>query len=343
MQTAEEQTGARERFLSAIQNLTELAAVESLIKSKLSAEAGMLVEISNYLLSLGGKRMRPALALLVYRLLAGSDSAVKSELLDIAAGIELIHMATLLHDDIIDNSPLRRHKDSPYQRYGLPQTLLTGDFLLVRAFSMCARLDATIIDATEVACIELTEGEILETPLYETTHSVESYLTIAKKKTAALFRLAAESASHIAGGNPELSAHFAAFGEDLGISFQILDDILDVTSSDTVLGKQAGTDLRERKPSIINILWLNSGSSLAKKLQEKPGVEEDQFIAEAMAELQHGPVIDEARALARQFAGNARMALREGCHCAKNLGLPLESAYWDGLESLLDYTLERVM
>jgi octaprenyl-diphosphate synthase len=245
---------ARARLKSVIAGLPGMEAVETVIRSKLVSDAPLLEEIPAYLLELGGKRMRPVLTLLVARALGQQTPA--PALIDVAAGIELIHMATLLHDDIIDNSDMRRHKASPLNRFGQSETLLAGDFLLVRAFSLCARLDAAIIDATERACIHLTEGEILEVPLYATQHSRETALTIADKKTAALFELAAYSAAHIATANPTVTSSMAAFGQALGIAFQILDDILDVTSDADLLGKPSGTDIRERKPSIVNILLL---------------------------------------------------------------------------------------
>jgi geranylgeranyl pyrophosphate synthase len=149
------------KMLAGLQGMKE---VETLISSKLTSDAELLETIPAYLLGLGGKRIRPAMTLLVSRAF-GSKSVEfpVAEVIDVAAGIELIHMATLLHDDIIDKSPLRRHKQSPFLKFGLGNSLLAGDFLLVRAFSLCARLDRYVIDATEQACIELTEGEILET------------------------------------------------------------------------------------------------------------------------------------------------------------------------------------
>lgn len=333
---------AKEQLLVAIGALQGLQTVEEIVKSKLVSDAELLEKIPNYLLDLGGKRMRPALCLLVAKTL-GMNAPTQS-LFDVSAGIELIHMATLLHDDIIDNSPLRRHKESPYRRFGLPATLLAGDFLLVRAFSLCARLDRAIIDATEVACIELTEGEILETPLHSSEHSLESSLTIARKKTAALFRLASFSAAHIAApGEAKVIEHLTQFGELIGIAFQILDDILDVTADEQTLGKQSGIDIRERKPSAINVLWLQSNSLLAKNLLEAPDENEDQFVADALKELRSSAVVTEANALARSYAERAREELNNAASAAHES----DTVQWDettalSLEALINYTLERI-
>lgn len=313
-----------------------MQAVDLLIREKLASEAALLSEIPEYLLNLGGKRMRPALTLLAAR--AFGMAQPNQALLDVAAGIELIHMATLLHDDIIDKSPTRRHKESAFMKFGLENTLLSGDFLLVRAFSLCARLDEFIINATEDACIELTEGEILEVPLHLHQHTLDTSLTIARKKTAALFRLSACSAAHLAGAGTAATHKMAEFGEKLGTAFQILDDILDVTSDENLLGKKSGLDLIERKPSVVNVLWLASGSPLAQKLKTPPGRSDEEFAQQALLELRPGKVVQEARALALNFVNDASLALSEAAKQAPRI----DSAALEDLRALIDYTTERV-
>lgn len=246
-------------------SLPEIKQVEKLVVSKFKSDSDLLREIPDYLFSLGGKRIRPYLAILTGRALG--LHTIPEALIQISAGIELIHLATLLHDDIIDKSAKRRNASSPFVKYGTPNTLLAGDFLLVRAFSLCAHLDRYIVERTEIACVELTEGEIEEIPLSERKITVEQSIEISRKKTASLFRLATESAAFIATGNP--SEELAIFGENLGIAFQLLDDILDVTSSEEILGKPIGTDIREKKPSVLNILWSEeTGSNLLFQSRE---------------------------------------------------------------------------
>jgi octaprenyl-diphosphate synthase len=293
-------------LMQALNQFSSLNAVEELIKSKFKSDARLLNEIPTYLLELGGKRMRPALCMLTANCFSNPNNA--KGLVEIAAGIELIHMATLLHDDIIDNASTRRKKESAYKKFGLANTLLAGDFLLTRAFSLCAHLDKFIIDATEEACIELTEGEILETPLFLEKHTVDSYLRVATKKTASLFRLASESAAHICGDDLGRKL-FREFGETLGVAFQILDDILDVTASEDLLGKKTGSDLKEKKPSIINVIWLNSGSNMAKEilLNDAPLTEEQVILA--IKEIRSGTVLTEAKTLANTYHQKAAEAL----------------------------------
>jgi geranylgeranyl pyrophosphate synthase len=288
-------------------------------------------EVPEYLLALGGKRIRPTLTLLVTHAL-GADPAPQAAV-EVAAGIELIHMATLLHDDIIDNSSLRRHKPSPLSVFGMPNTLLSGDFLLVRAFGLCAMLEKEIIAKTEEACIELVEGESLETPLYQERHSRESSITIAKKKTASLFRLGAFAAGRIV--NPTTAAKLSEFGEKLGIAFQILDDVLDVASDEATLGKKPGTDIRERKPSLVNVSWLEKGSALANRLLVKPEGEEGDYIAAAMEEIRSGTVLSECRAVAERYSQEAMQALDAAIPAHSNPAA-------DKLRELIAFTIQRL-
>ncbi len=323
---------AKQTFLAAHQGLN---MVEATVRDALVSEAEPLREIAHYLLGLGGKRIRPILAVLVGRLL-GMDTPDK-RLVDAAAGIELIHMATLLHDDIIDESPLRRHQETAYRRFGLPATLLTGDFLWVRAFGLCAHLGEFIVKATERACVELTEGEVLEGTLTaESEPSLERYRMIVGKKTASLFELAAAVGGKIAGANQHDLDALMTFGRQAGIAFQMVDDILDITSSEDLLGKPAGTDLKQRTPSLINILWLASGEQAAREFFAKaqPTAEEAKKAAHYLA---GSKIVDDARKHAEQAASAAKAALR-------SLESPNQNpVIREHLEALIDYTLERCL
>ncbi len=337
-------------FSAILDSLTELKDIENTIKSVLNSEAPLIEEISTYLLALGGKRIRPVIALLSAKTLGmaapfNSYSQGK-QLLDVSAGIELIHMATLLHDDIIDKSPLRRHKTSPYAKYGTDSTLLAGDFLLIRAFALCGKLDRFIIDATESACVALTEGEILETNLTQTKHSLDSCINIARKKTAALFHLAAKSAAYLSGNKDEVVDAMCDFGEKLGIAFQMVDDILDITSPQDLLGKPSGQDLRERKPSLVNVLWLKSESPLSKRLLSPASNDEDHFVLEAVKELTRSSIVAEAKQIALRFANDAQSCLRKAYEFSLQ-NSPQDShqhrtANYNLLLSIIDYVLERM-
>jgi octaprenyl-diphosphate synthase len=339
-------SSAKERFAAALTLAPELAEVERIITAAFSSDVRLMREIPGYLLNLGGKRIRPVLALLTGKALGLITPPPR--LLDIAAGIELIHMATLLHDDIVDRSPIRRHKPSPLAKYGINATLLSGDFLLTRAFGLCARLDSTIINATEQACIELVEGEALETSLHEETHTLSTSLTIAKRKTASLFRLSAFCAAHVAQVPQEVVSQVCSFGEELGVAFQIIDDILDVTSDEATLGKRAGLDIIERKPSVVNVLWLESGDPQAKRLTTPPPEDqsaENEYVADSLAHLRVGPVIQKAREMAVTRAETARESLITALSKMDSQRSTSDEARSAGqaLEAVIDFAIDRAL
>jgi geranylgeranyl pyrophosphate synthase len=312
-----------------------LKLVEDRAQSRFVSEAEALNKIPTYLLKQGGKRIRPILALLSARLFGMTEPS--EELINVAAGIELIHMATLLHDDIIDQSPTRRHQRSAYLEFGMMPTLLSGDFLLVRAFGLCAQLDSYVIDQTERACVELTEGEILEGTLdAESEVSFEHYVNVVSKKTAALFDLAAKVGAHLSQTNPETTKSLGLFGRYAGIAFQMVDDILDVTADESLLGKPAGTDLKQKTPSLVNILWLQSGDSEAKSFFAQTEISPEKS-KETAKYLKDSPIIEDCRILAKDYADKASSQL-EGLDQAS-----IDTKTKDQLLSIVNYTLQRCL
>lgn len=324
---------------------SELSQVQNLINSKLESDAPQLAEISRYLSSLGGKKVRPllacALGLGLGINLSDRESKSTQQLYIIAAGIEMIHMATLLHDDIIDKSLTRRHKPSAYAKFGLDDTLLTGDFLLVRAFGLCGQLDRKLISATELACVALTEGETLEKRLSSKMVEIEYALMIGQKKTAALFELASFSAAYLAGLNQEQQENASEFGRYLGIAFQIVDDILDVISDDAVLGKPSGQDLREQKPSVVNIMWLKSQSLNAQRLLADQSECSEEWVAESLQEIKGSAVIAEAKNLAKVYIDKALMKLQALKEASKADNI-VSQKHFDALEGLIEFALNRI-
>ena len=278
---------------------TDLKRVEEKIVEKLGSDAPILTEVSEYLLHLGGKRIRPLLVLTAARLFGTEEPT--EEIISVAAGIELIHMATLLHDDIIDQSPTRRRKTSAYRYFGLTPTLLTGDFLLVRAFGLCAQLDKFVIQNTEAACVELTEGEILEGTIdVQSPTTLPQYTNIIDKKTASLFALSASVGAHLAKAG-KYTDNLTKFGRYAGTAFQMVDDILDITADEDLLGKPVGTDLRQKTPSLINVLWFSSGDAAAREFfsLEQPQVEDCEKAVERILKTE---VITQSREIAKEYA-----------------------------------------
>ncbi len=327
------QASARAAFFAGAEGLLQ---VENRIRECLSSDSKALTEIASYLFDLGGKRVRPLLAVLSAQLFGAASPPPM--LIDAAAGIELIHVATLLHDDIIDRSPLRRNHPSAFQKFGTAPTLLTGDFLLVKAFGLCAKLDRFIIEKTEHACVNLTEGELIEGSLTaENPLGFDAYVRVIEKKTASLFALAAAVGAHTAGATPEDVARMEEFGLLAGVTFQMVDDILDVTADEDLLGKPAGTDLRQRTPSLVNIEWLASGVATAREFfaGEPPSEEE------CRKALLH--IRNDVRLLSRcreTAQGVAHKALRT----LKSVQNSTVSEHTRSqLMSLVEYTLERCL
>ncbi len=313
-----------------------IGLVESRMTHAFRSDAPALTKISGYLLQQGGKRVRPLLVLLSSKLFRVDEPS--SDVVDVAAGIELIHMATLLHDDIIDQSLVRRHQPSAFRQFGLNPSLLTGDFLLVRAFGLCAHLDDYVVTKTEEACVALVEGEILEGTLDGTAESLDlkNYINIIDKKTAALFALSAQLGAYLSGAASADVERMRLFGQNAGIAFQMVDDILDIIANEDLLGKPCGTDLKQKTPSLVNVLWLASGETQARTFfdQDTPTPES---VIEARQYLLSSAIIQESRKYAQHYAQNALDALNAIDEQKLN---PLIRGQ---LQSLVEYTLTRCL
>lgn len=321
--------------LAFLQVQPQLAEVEARIRSRFTSEAEILPIIADYLLELGGKRIRPILSLLSSQLFGNREAS--QGLIDVSAGIELIHMATLLHDDIIDESPKRRHKDSAYFKFGIAPSLLAGDFLWVRAFGLCAHLGELVVRKTESACVELTEGEILEGNLtLERSLTLKEYENIVTKKTGSLFSLATAVGSYYGNASLEDIETLSSFGRLSGIAFQMIDDVLDVVADEDLLGKPSGTDLKQQTPSLTNILWLQSGDRFAEEFFSLKSPTPQQ-VHLAIQALRASPVIEESRDIASKYATQAKAQLM------KVQGSNIDESIRSHLISIVDYTLARCL
>ena len=300
---------------------------ENLIRSVRSAEQ-TLTDIASHLICGGGKRVRPMITLLAYRAFGGKTV---EDIVDIATAIELIHTATLLHDDIIDGAETRRGKESAYKKFGLKSTLVAGDFLFIKAFEFAGKFDETVVQWTADACTRLTEGEILQGFFNRNTDvTVADYLEIVKRKTASLFQTGAKIGVYLAGANPALVEQMDEYGLNLGIAFQIIDDVLDVIGHEELLGKPTGIDLRDGNPSLPIILAKNAKQRTVTEAFECSHPT-DQKIRQAIDAIGRGTVIDEAKALSRSYAEKSLGPVKK---------LP-PSLYRNGLKSLIQLITER--
>jgi octaprenyl-diphosphate synthase len=305
----------------------ELQVVERRILELLDSEESLLTQVGNSLIGSGGKRIRPALALLVFRAAGGRDPA---DTIDVGAAIELIHSATLLHDDILDSGTVRRGRPSPYAEYGLTPTLVGGDFLFAKAFSVAGRFDAKVVGWAAEACVQLCEGEMLQNRYRRNADvKLENYLTIAQSKTASLFRQSARIGAHFAGMTPAEVDTLAKFGDEIGVGFQMVDDLLDVVGPEEVIGKPVGSDLREGAPALPTVLALSGLPEVARVFATAhPG---EAQVGEALSALRHSEILEEVRAMAK-----ARIRSALGCLEA----LP-PSIFRNALEQVTQDLLDR--
>jgi octaprenyl-diphosphate synthase len=279
--------------------------VESRLATQLKSREDLLSDISNYLVGSGGKRVRPTVTLLVFQACGGRELR---DIVDAAAALELIHSASLLHDDIIDGSDLRRGKDSAYRKYGLANALVTGDFIFSRAFQLCARFEEKLINWAAEACISLTEGEVMQSRFRHNPRvTLQDYIEIISRKTASIFQQGARTAAYMAEAAEPVVEAMAACGFNVGMTFQIVDDLLDVEGTEERVGKPVGMDLRDGNPSLPIVLAIRRDAEVARAF-ESPQLSDGE-VKHVLACIRASGVLTEARALASQYGKRARRAL----------------------------------
>lgn len=239
---------------------TDMNAVDAVIRRSLHSDVVLVRQVAEYIVQSGGKRLRPALVLLAAGALGYDKGTFHHEL---AAVIEFIHTATLLHDDVVDGSNLRRGRETANALFGNAASVLVGDFLYSRAFQMMVAVDdmrimQVLSDATNV----IAEGEVLQ--LMNCHHAdldEAAYLQVIRYKTAKLFEAASQLGAIIGGGTSEVEAGMATYGLHLGTAFQLIDDVLDYSGAEGETGKHLGDDLAEGKPTLPLIFVLRNGSA----------------------------------------------------------------------------------
>jgi octaprenyl-diphosphate synthase len=243
----------------------DLARVETRLAAELGSREQRLQAIGSHLVHAGGKRIRPTVVLLVFHATAGGRPARHDDAIEAAVALELIHSATLLHDDIIDGGETRRGRPSALTAFGLADTLVAGDFLFSRAFALCARFEAEVIRWAAGACVSLTEGEVMQSRFrHNPDVTVSDYLEIIERKTASLFEAGARTAAHLAGASRSTVESMASCGRHVGLAFQVSDDLLDVEGQTARTGKPRGIDLRDGNPSLPIVLALAQDAELAR-------------------------------------------------------------------------------
>ncbi|OON64187.1 octaprenyl diphosphate synthase [Massilia sp. KIM] len=308
----------------------DMEAVNTVIRQRLHSEVSLVNQIAEYIISAGGKRIRPVLVLLLANAYGYRGTAHH----ELAAVVEFIHTATLLHDDVVDESYMRRGRQTANALFGNAASVLVGDFLYSRSFQMMVGLDdmrvmRILSDATNV----IAEGEVLQLlNMHDPDVSEESYLKVIRSKTAKLFEAAAELGALVAGASDAQIAAAGEYGRSLGTAFQLIDDVLDYAGDAAEIGKNLGDDLREGKPT-LPLIWLMEHGTPQQRELVRSCIEqgdEEQFDAVLSAVTASG-ALAYTRAQAEQAAQRAKEAIA---------GLP-ENEYKRSLLQLCSFAVDR--
>jgi octaprenyl-diphosphate synthase len=308
----------------------DMRGMDAVIERRLKSEVPLVSQVSSYIVAAGGKRLRPALLLLM----CGALGYRGDQRYNLAAVVEFIHTATLLHDDVVDESTLRRGRATANEAFGNPASVLVGDFLYSRAFQMMVeagdmRVMQTLAEATNV----IAEGEVLQLMnMHDAALSEEGYLKVIRSKTAKLFEASARLAALLAQSPPTIEQSCADYGQALGTAFQVIDDVLDYDGDVSEMGKNLGDDLREGKATLPLIIAMQRGSeterATIRQAIETGGTDQ---MAQIIAIVQHTGALRATRDAAALEAQRALDALRM---------LP-QNIYSNALTQLASQLLER--
>ncbi len=311
----------------------DMARVNELILSKAGSDVEMIPQIANHLISSGGKRLRPMVTLAAARMFGYSgDGHVK-----LATSVEFLHTATLLHDDVVDESDMRRGKRTARTIWGNQASVLVGDFLLGQAFRMMVEVGSMrALEILATAASVIAEGEVWQLAAAKNLETTEDeYLAVIKAKTAALFSAAAEVGPVIAGASKSHQAALRSYGTNLGLAFQLIDDALDYGGNARDLGKNTGDDFREGKVTLPVILSYRRGTVAERafwKTAIEDGINDNAALEKAMGLMTRYNAIGETISRARHFGNIAADALAP-------LG---DTPQRDALLEVIDFCISRV-
>ena len=308
----------------------DFEAVNQLIMRQLHSRVPLVEKIGSYIISAGGKRLRPLVVLLGARACGLTDARPHT----LAAIIEFMHTSTLLHDDVVDTSDLRRGRATANALWGNAASVLVGDFLYSRSFEMMVALnDMRIMQVLASATNVIAEGEVLQlSKVRDASTDEATYMEVIRSKTAMLFEASTHTAAILARAPTEQAEALRRYGDSLGIAFQLVDDLLDYSGNAEAMGKNVGEDLAEGKPTLPLIYTMREGTaeqaSLVRKAIQKGGTDDIAPIREAV---ENSGALEYTANLARQHADEAINLLQ---------ALP-PSTYRDALEQLARFSVDR--
>jgi len=287
---------------------TAMLRVDAVIRDRLSSRVALIDQIAGYIVGAGGKRIRPRLVLLFSEAL-GFEGPERYEL---AAIVEFIHTATLLHDDVVDESALRRGRATANSMFGNAASVLVGDFLYSRAFQMMVSVNRMrVLDVLADATNVIAEGEVLQLMnMHDPDLAVQDYLQVIRFKTAKLFEASARLGAVLAGASAVVEEACANYGRSLGTAFQLVDDLLDYEGNSDELGKNVGDDLREGKPTLPLLVAMERATEPERALI-RHAIEHGELekLPEILAIVKRTGALDATRASARAEAEQAQAAL----------------------------------
>jgi octaprenyl-diphosphate synthase len=308
----------------------DLRQVDAVIRNRLASDVVLVNQIAEYIVGSGGKRLRPLVVVIVAKA-CGYRGKRHPEA---AAIIEFIHTATLLHDDVVDGSKLRRGRDTANEVWGNEASVLVGDYVYSRSFEMMVALESMrIMDVMAGATNKIAEGEVLQLLNANDPDTTEQrYFEVIYRKTAKLFEAGAQIAAILSGAPAALEQNMAAYGRHLGTAFQLVDDVLDYQSNSAELGKNLGDDLAEGKPTLPLIYALRTGTDEQRALIRH---------AIEQGSLEHLQQITAAIESTGGLAYTARLARREAALAIEAIATLPDSAYKQALRELADFAVER--
>ena len=290
-----------------------MVRVNATIRERMDSKVPLIPQLAGHLIASGGKRMRPMMTI-AGAMMTGAPPDRRASAILLSTAVEFIHSATLLHDDVIDESALRRGQDTANALWGNDAAVLVGDFLFARAFELMVESgDIRVLGRLSAASAQITEGEIRQMGITgKPDTAVDEYLDVIAGKTAVLFAAAAAAGAEISGGSPEMVAAMHDYGMQLGMAFQIMDDALDYTADADAMGKNAGDDFADQKITLPTILaWQDGDEDERAFWQRTLGDADfaDGDLATAQTLLARHDAIDRAILRAQAFAESACNAI----------------------------------
>jgi octaprenyl-diphosphate synthase len=308
----------------------DMSSVDTMIQARLQSDVVLINQLGHYIINSGGKRLRPALAILCARACGYHGE----QHINLATIIEFIHTATLLHDDVVDNSDMRRGRETANNLWGNEASVLVGDFLYTRSFEMMVEMDSMrLMKILSHTTNIIAEGEVLQLlNCHDATTSEESYLEVIHHKTAKLFEAAGQLGAVISNSSAEVETAMANYAMHLGSAFQLVDDLLDYSESSESIGKNIGDDLAEGKPTLPLIYAMKQGSQQQAQVI-RTAIEEGQRdkIDEIITIINETGAIDYTSQAAKREVDNAKAAL----------DIIADSNYKTALLALADFSIER--